>query len=191
VVVRLAKWNFTYPTGVPEGYDSSDVDGKLSKPSQQEIDNSVAATIYALWRSRFAVNVVDRHVPQTSPALPTDNREIIGSVKAIRQLLVDFDSRKGVGRSGIDFFAVPGIADAADRRDFLVLKSVGDALTLATDDNFKTAFSNSTNQRDYRRGKLHRHMVRGRHTGGVHLHVCAALPVRRSGDLGRLAVGEL
>ena len=39
-VGRLAKWNFTYPTGIPEGYDSSDVDGKLSKPSQQEIDNS-------------------------------------------------------------------------------------------------------------------------------------------------------
>ncbi len=74
-VGRLAKWNFTYPTGIPEGYDSSDVDGKLSKPSQQEIDNSAAATIYALWRSRFAVNVIDQHVPQTSPALPTANLE--------------------------------------------------------------------------------------------------------------------
>ena len=155
-VGRLAKWNFTYPTGIPEGYDSSDVDGKLSKPSQQEIDNSAAATIYALWRSRFAVNVIDRHVPQTSPPLPTDNLDLLGSVKAIRQLLVDFDTRKGVGRSGIDFFAVPGITDAADRRDFLVLKSVGDALTLAAGDNFKTAFNNSTNQSDYRWGKLHR-----------------------------------
>jgi penicillin G amidase len=152
-VGRLAKWNFTYPTGIPEGYDAGDVDGKLSKPSQQEIDNSAAATIYGLWRSRIAVNVIDRHVPQVSPPLPTGDFD---SVKALRQLLLDFDTRKGVGRSGIDFFAVPGITDAADRRDFLVLKSVGDALTLAAGDNFKTAFGNSTNLRDYRWGKLHR-----------------------------------
>jgi penicillin amidase len=155
-VGRLSKWNLTYPTGIPEGYDSSDVDGKLSKPSQQEIDNSVAATIFSLWRGRFAVNVIDRHVPQTSPPLPTDNLDLLGSVKALRQLLVDFDTRKGVGRSGIDFFAVPGMTDAADRRDFLVLQSIGDALTLAAGDNFKTAFGNSTNQSDYRWGKLHR-----------------------------------
>ncbi len=153
-VGRLAKWNFTYPTGIPEGYDSSDVDGKLSKPSQQEIDNSVAATIYALWRGRFVVNVIDQHVPQISPALPVSGD--LQAPTAVRQLLVDFDTRKGVGRSGIDFFAVPGITDAADRRDFLVLKSVGDALTLAAGDNFKTAFGNSTNQSDYRWGKLHR-----------------------------------
>ena len=119
-VGRLAKWNFSYRTGIPEGYDSSDVDGKLSKPSQQEIENSVAATIYALWRSRFAVNVIDQHLQQISPALPVSSDLFVPT--AIRQLLVDFDTRKGVGRSGIDFFAVPGIADAADRRDFLVLK---------------------------------------------------------------------
>ena len=58
------------PDRHPGGVRRSDVDGKLSKPSQQEIDNSVAATIYALWRGRFAVNVIDRHVPQTSPPLP-------------------------------------------------------------------------------------------------------------------------
>jgi penicillin G amidase len=155
-VGRLARWNFTYPTGIPEGYDSSDVDGRLSKPSRQEIDNSVAATIYALWVGRFAVNVIDRQVPQTSPPLPTENLETGSSVKAIRQLLLDFDTRKGVGRSGIDFFAVPGMTDAADRRDFLVLKSIGDALTLAAGDSFKAAFGNSTNQSDYRWGKLHR-----------------------------------
>ena len=51
---------------------------------------------------------------------------------------------------------MPGITDAADRRDFLVLKSIGDALALASGDNFKMAFGNSTNQSDYRWGKLHR-----------------------------------
>jgi penicillin G amidase len=151
VTRRPARWNFTYPTGIPEGYDSSDVDGKLGQPSQQEFDNSAAATVYALWRGRFTVNVVDRHIQQISPGLPVSSDA--QTPVALRQLLVDFDSRNGVGRSGIDFFAVPGIADANDRRDFLVLKSLGDALA---GDNLKTAFGNSTNQGDYRWGKLHR-----------------------------------
>jgi penicillin amidase len=153
-VGRLARWNFTQPTGIPQGYDSSDADGKLSQPSQQEIDSSVAATIYALWRSRFAVNVIDQHLQQISPALPVSSDVFV--LPAIRQLLLDFDTREGVGRSGIDFFAVPGITEATDRRDFLVLKSLDDALTLAAGDNFTVAFANSTNQRDYRWGKLHR-----------------------------------
>jgi penicillin G amidase len=37
-----------------------------------------------------------------------------------------------------------------------VLKSLGDALTLAASDNFAAALGNSTNQIDYRWGKLHR-----------------------------------
>jgi penicillin amidase len=51
---------------------------------------------------------------------------------------------------------LPGIADAADRRDFLVLKSLDDAHTLAASDDFKSVFGNSTRQSDYRWGKLHR-----------------------------------
>jgi penicillin amidase len=77
-------------------------------------------------------------------------------MQALRQLLTDFDTRQGVGRSGIDFFAVPGILDAADRRDYLVLTSLGEALTMAASDPFKAAFGNSTRQSDYRWGKLHR-----------------------------------
>jgi penicillin G amidase len=38
----------------------------------------------------------------------------------------------------------------------LMLTSLRDALALAASDNFKTAFGNSTNQSDYRWGKLHR-----------------------------------
>ncbi|MBG0564353.1 penicillin acylase family protein [Actinoplanes aureus] len=150
---RLARWRHTYPTGIPQGYDASDRDGKLSTPSQQEIDESVAATIYALWRGRFVVNTLDQHVQRISPKLPVADAQ---SVIAVRRLLDDFGTRKGVGRSGIDFFAVPGIADPADRRDFLILKSLGDALTLAASDNFKAAYANSTRQSDYRWGKLHR-----------------------------------
>ena len=153
-VGRLGRWNHTFPTGIPEGYDATDRNGQLSPPSQTEIDHSVAATIYALWRSRFAVNVFDKHVQQISAQLPVPGDQ--ATPQALKQLVQDFDTRKGVGLSGIDFFAVPGIADASDRRDFLVLKSLDDALTLAASDEFKPVFSNSTRQSDYRWGKLHR-----------------------------------
>ncbi len=153
-VGRLARWRHTYPTGIPEGYDAADRDGRLGLPTKQEMRESAAATIYVLWRGRFVVNVLDRHVRQISPTLPLSAD--FHAVQALRQLLVDFDTRAGVGRSGIDFFAVPGIASAADRRDYLVLTSLRDALTLAASDGFTAAFGNSTDQDDYRWGKLHR-----------------------------------
>jgi penicillin G amidase len=153
-VGRLSRWNHSYPTGIAEGHDAADRNGTLGEPSRQEIDHSVAATIYALWRGRFVVNVLDKHVQQISPQLPS--ADDFFTMQALKQLIVDFDSRQGVGRSGIDFFAVPGIGDANDRRDVLMLTSLRDALTLAASDNFKTAFGNSTNQSDYRWGKLHR-----------------------------------
>ena len=153
-VDRLGRWNHSYPTGIPEGYDAADRNGTLGTPSTEEIDHSVAATLFALWRGRFVVNALDQPIQRISSQLPLSDD--VHTMKALRQLLVDFDSRKGVGRSGIDFFAVQGIADAADRRDFLVLKSLADALTLAAGDGFKAAFGNSTSQIDYRWGKLHR-----------------------------------
>jgi penicillin amidase len=154
-VGRMSRWNHAYPTGIPQGYDSSDRDGRLGQPTRAEIDSSVAGTIFTLWRGRFLSNVIDNHVRAVSDELPLPDGH--DAVKALRQLMVDFDSREGVGRSGIDFFAVAGIADAADRRDFLVLQSLAQGLTLAASDSFTAAFGNSTNQNDYRWGKLHRY----------------------------------
>ncbi|MET0418092.1 MAG: penicillin acylase family protein, partial [Actinoplanes sp.] len=146
-VGRLGRWNQTYPTGIPEGYDAADDGDRLSAPTQQEIDHSVAATIYVLWRGRFITEVFDRHVPAGLP--------VAGDFHAM-QALKRLVARGGVGESGIDFFAVPGITDPAVRRDYLMLKSLGDALSLAASDNFTAAFGNSADQRDYRWGKLHR-----------------------------------
>jgi penicillin amidase len=61
----------------------------------------------------------------------------------------------GVGASGIDFFNAPGTS-AEDRRDIVILKSLADALTRLAGPEFAAAFGNSTDQRDYRWGKLHR-----------------------------------
>ena len=144
---RLGRWNRAYPTGIPEGYDAADDGNRLSAPGRTEIDNSVAATIYALWRGRFVIEVFDRHLPA---GLPTSSD--FHGMQALKRLV----ERGGVGESGIDFFAVPGITDPIARRDYLALKSLGDALTLAASDNFRSAFGNSADQGDYRWGKLHR-----------------------------------
>jgi penicillin G amidase len=71
---------------------------------------------------------------------------------ALRNLLDNFPVNGGVGASGVNFFAVPGIAAAADRRDFVILSSLRAALNdLAT-----PSFFGSANQDDYRWGRLHR-----------------------------------
>jgi penicillin amidase len=51
---------------------------------------------------------------------------------------------------------VAGVARAADRRDIVLLRSVGIALDLLAGPAFADAFNGSTNQSDYRWGRLHR-----------------------------------
>ncbi len=152
MVSRLAAWNFTTPTGIPEGYDSSDSGGQLGTPSADEIAASVAATIYSVWRGQFIRNTID--VPMDQVGLPKPSGEL--PLTALRNLLDNFDSGQGVGASGVNFFNVPMVDSAADRRDILILKSLADAFTLLSGDSFAPAFGKSTNLDDYRWGKLHR-----------------------------------
>ena len=56
----------------------------------------------------------------------------------------------------MNFFVVPEITDPAVRRDIVVLASLRDALDQLASDEFAPAFANSTDQDDYRWGKLHR-----------------------------------
>ncbi|MGZ4777986.1 MAG: penicillin acylase family protein [Thermoanaerobaculia bacterium] len=153
-VQRLSKWDFSSPTGIAEGYDASDVNGALSTPTQAEIDNSVAATIYSMWRSRFIANTVDGVLAaiQAGGSKPPDQQ----TLSALKFLMQNYATTKGAGASGINFFNVPGVSDANARRDIIVLKSLGDALALLASNEFKPAFNNSTSQGDYRWGKLHR-----------------------------------
>jgi penicillin amidase len=153
-VERLTKWDFSSPTGIAEGYDASDVNGALSTPSQTEIDNSVAATIYSVWRSRFIANTVDGVLGalQAGSTRPPDQQ----TLSALKVILQDIDTNKGAGASGINFFGIQGITDPRVRRDIFILKSLGDALTLLASDELKAAFNNSQTLGDYRWGKLHR-----------------------------------
>ncbi|MDH3587807.1 MAG: penicillin acylase family protein [Gammaproteobacteria bacterium] len=146
---RLAGWNFTTPTGIQTGYDAGDpvvTDwAELPEPGQTEVDNSVAATIYSVWRGQAVRRIVDEPLA----GLPTPGSTM--AMTAMQHLL-----RTNGGSGVIDFFAVQGLDDAADQRDYKLLASLRAALDLLADDEFSPAFGNSVNQEDYRWGKLHR-----------------------------------
>ena len=147
-VGRFRGWDLSTPTGIPQGYDASDVDGVLSAPSPAEEAASVAATIYALWRSRFIANTIDAVLGP----LPRPDSEL--SLSALRHLLETFETTGGVGASGVPFFGVG--PEPADNRDIAILGSLAEALTALAGPAFANAFAGSTDQRDYRWGRLHR-----------------------------------
>jgi penicillin G amidase len=153
-VRRLASWDGSTPTGISEGYDASDVNGVRAAPSSSEIANSVATTIYSLWRGQILHNTIDATLQRVGlgSALPSGDRALV----ALRHLVDTFATAHGVGASGLKFFAVPGISSPEAARDILILASVRDALSLAASPAFAPAFGGSTNQDDYRWGKLHR-----------------------------------
>jgi penicillin G amidase len=151
-VGRLALWNRRTPTGIAEGYDASDVDGRRLPPTRLEQASSAAATIYAVWRSQVVKGAIDARLAPSGLPVPDGER----SLTALKHLLETFGTSRGVGASGIDFFAVDGVADAADRRDVVLLRAVKDALAKLAGPDFQAAFGGSTDQGDYRWGRLHR-----------------------------------
>jgi penicillin G amidase len=154
-VKRLAGWDQSTPTGIREGYDAEDAPGSLRAPTLEEIQHSVAATIYSIWRIKFLRNTLLATAQRFDPDLPLSplRRHNLGAAKS---LLESFDEQQGIGASGINFFDVPGVADAAARRDIVLLRSVGDALDLLSGETYAPVFNRSTSQDDYRWGRLHR-----------------------------------
>jgi penicillin amidase len=149
-VLRLKAWNFSTPTGLTEGYDAGKPSG--TPPSQAQIDASVAATIYSVWRGRFVRNTIDAALaPYGLPTPATDHN---GTLPAVRHMLEVFDAQKGIGASGLDFFPAVGFARPEDRRDYVILKSLLDAVQLIP--TLTPAFGGSLDQSTWRWGKLHR-----------------------------------
>jgi penicillin amidase len=93
-VGRLRAWNYTTPTGVPSGFDPSETPARPS--------NSVAATIYSVWRSQVVANGLDHTLNDLGVPLPDSDE----SLKAIRHLI----ERDGIGESTLDFFSWTGLA---------------------------------------------------------------------------------
>jgi penicillin G amidase len=151
-IERLRSWDRTTPTGIPEGYDAVDTDGALSTPSDDEVGDSVAATIYSAWRSRVIANTIDATVDGLALARPDSDVAIAD----LRHLLEGYATDRGLGASGVDFFVVPGAASPEDERDLLLLRSLAEALDRLAGPSFAAAFGGSTDQDDYRWGRLHR-----------------------------------
>jgi len=154
-VERLSNWDFSSPTGIIAGYDAADTNGVRQWPSHNEVSNSIAATIYSVWRSQILANTIIATLERAG----AENQQKDGDVQLVdlRFLLDNFSTNRGKGASGLDFFEIPGInASPEVRRDGIILKSLKSALDLLASAEFADAFNGSTNQNDYRWGKLHR-----------------------------------
>jgi len=156
---RFANWDFSTPTGIAEGFDPGDDPFDLPEPGNGEIADSVAATIYAVFRGQAIGNTIDATLQAIGlgDELPTSR----AANRAFMNLLTSFDERQGIGASGVPFFNTPPIEGVpepslVDRRDFVLLASLQAALDLLASDEFAPAFGNSTDQDDYRWGLLHR-----------------------------------
>jgi penicillin amidase len=151
---RLQAWNFSTPTGIPQGYDPGDDPAALPQPSSTEAANSVAATLYAGWRSQAIRQVIDATLARigVGSQLPGNNE----AVSALAFHLRGFAQRRGTGVSGVNFFQVANAPSPEAARDFLLLKSLKDAITLFQGESFAAAFNRSTNLDDLRWGRLHR-----------------------------------
>lgn len=161
-VGRIADWDFSAPTGISEAYDAhprarKGNDKGVGFNDQQRpsgINNSVAATIYSVWRHEIVANTIDATLAGVGlPPLANVREE---RVTALLHLLDNFESNQGIGASGLNFFPGPTDADADTRRDIKILQSLSSALDRLASDDFRAAFNNSTKQDDYRWGRLHR-----------------------------------
>jgi penicillin amidase len=156
----LNGWNLATPTGISQGYDASSVvDNPLGLyvPADYGQGADVAATLYYLWRSNAIKNIEDTTLTNLGLGsyLPDDET----AWTSVKFLLDAFPQLGGNGLSGVNFFAVSGAPDAGSARDYLLLKSLKDALTQASSDAFAAAFNNSTDVSTYHWGLLHRFVL--------------------------------
>ena len=151
---RLVDWDFSTPTGIQQGFDPGDNPLAPPAPSETEIANSVAATIYSTFRGQAIGNTIDGIL--NAVQLGNNRPGSRAAVSALLNLLENFEQNQGVGASGLPFFNVDGAPDPASARDTILLASLKGALDLLASDAFAPAFANSTDQNDYRWGRLHR-----------------------------------
>jgi penicillin amidase len=156
-IARLSAWDLSTPTGLAEGFDAGDIPFAPKTPTQAQLDNSVAATVFFMWRSNAIKNTVDATLTGygLGSYLPGDD----SAYTSLKFQLDAFPVLGGHGASGINFFTVPDAPDPASARDFVLLKSLRDGLDQLASDAFAAAFGNSTNLADYHWGALHRFVL--------------------------------
>ena len=142
----LSSWDYSTPTGLAEGWDANDDPTMAVPPSLSEVRHSVAATVFASWRSQLIQNTIDATL--TAVGLGDNLPGSTTAQKAFSYHLLNYDTNGGVGASGLNFFS-QGLAET-------VAGSLQQALDLLASDEFAPAFANSDDIMDYRWGKLHR-----------------------------------
>jgi penicillin amidase len=153
-VRRLAKWDFSTPTGISRGYDAKDFYGfRRPRVSIREARASVAATIYNMWRGQAIRNIIDYRLSQLGLGGNLPNSR--DALKALYNLLSQ-KKYTGVAAAGINWIPKPATLSAVERRDLALLRALRDALDRLASPDFALAFGESTNQNRYRWGKLHR-----------------------------------
>lgn len=150
---RLAGWDFSTPTGVPGGFDPGGDPSGNSVPSADQIADSIAATIYSVWRGEVIANTIDATL--MAVGLGDELPDATTAWRALVNQLRLFPLTQGQAASGLTYFNVPGAPDPASARDGVLLASLSNALDRLASDEFASAFANSSDQNDYRWGRLH------------------------------------
>ena len=153
-VARLMNWDFSTPTGIVAGYDPGDDPDNLPEPDADEIASSVAATLWSIFRGQVVQNVIDGTLTGLGLGAFTPGSTL--AYTALSHHLTSFDTNRGVGASGVNFFPGPDGYTPEQARDLILLQNLRSALDLLASDTFADAFANSTDQNDYRWGNLHR-----------------------------------
>jgi len=142
----LGTWDYSTHTGIAEGWDAGDDPLMATEPDEDEMRNSAAATVWAMWRSMLVQNTINATL--TAYGLGDYLPPSRAAYNAFKHHLENYPTAGGVGASGINFFSL-GLAET-------VAGSLQMALERLASDEFAPAFSNSTDVMDYAWGKLHR-----------------------------------
>jgi len=142
----LSTWDYSAHTGLAEGWDAGGDPNNATEPTEQDIRNSAAATVWSMWRSMLVRNTI--YATLTAYGLGDYLPPSGLAYDAFKHHLENYPTAGGVGASGINFFSM-GLAET-------VAGSLQMALERLASDEFAPAFANSTNVLDYRWGKLHR-----------------------------------
>lgn len=155
----LRGWDFDTPTGIQTGYDIGDDPNNLPVPSAAEIKSSVAAVIFFTWGHQAIERIITDTLNSYGLA-GAPGRSTYGS-RTLSHFLNNFQVNQGVGASGIDFFQqnVPVGLSAEERRDYIVLLALHEALERLQSTEFDSVFAQSPDLSDYRLGKMQRTSV--------------------------------
>jgi penicillin amidase len=142
----LSSWDYSTHTGIAEGWDAGDDPMMVTEPDTDEVRNSAAATVFAMWRSMLVQNTINATL--TAYGLGDNLPRSSLAYNAFKHHLENYPTAGGVGASGINFFSM-GLGET-------VAGSLQMALERLASDEFAPAFANSTDVMDYAWGKLHR-----------------------------------